>query len=215
MNLLHQPLLIGAWIGLVHAFDADHISTLSSLSVGRRSQSALGYALRWACGHAVAIGTLGVLALGLGILWISNLSRVSEILVAAMLIALGVNTLLSARRRAVEAHVPRLAGASMPRPLQSHAGLLMGLLHGGAGSAAVLAIVPLSGLDSAVAAVTFLTSFSVGVAAGALLFALLFSRVLSRTSRGGARAAAILAVTVGVIAICVGGTMLAGAVNGG
>lgn len=209
MNLLHQPLLIGAWIGLVHAFDADHISTLSSLSVRGRSQSALGYALRWACGHAVAIGMLGTLALGLGILWISSLSRVSEILVAALLVVLGINTIVSVKRRLAG------TGSSLPRRQPGHAGLLMGLLHGGAGSAAVLAILPLSGLDSGVAAFTFLTSFSVGVAAGALLFALLFSRVLARTLRGGRKAAAVLASGVGVIAIVVGGSMLAGAINGG
>jgi cytochrome c biogenesis protein CcdA len=223
LSLLHQPLLIGAWIGLVHAFDADHLSTLSSLSMRGRSRSPLGYALRWSCGHAVAIGTLGMLALGLGILWVSSLSRVSEVLVAALLIALGVNTMVSAGRRLSRARAPRAAGAlQLPgthaparQRLGSHAGLLMGLLHGGAGSAAVLAILPLSGFDSGVAALTFLTAFSVGVAAGALLFALLFSRVLAHTFRGGERAAALIAVTVGTIAVVVGAIMLAGTVNGG
>ena len=49
MSLLQQPLLIGLGIGLVHAFDADHITTLGSLAVRDRPRSALSYALRWAC----------------------------------------------------------------------------------------------------------------------------------------------------------------------
>jgi hypothetical protein len=211
MSLIQQALLIGAWIGLVHAFDADHISTLSSLAVRGRPRSALGYAARWACGHAVAIGALGVLALGVGLLWIPNLSHFAEMAVAALLMALGVNAVASAWRR-------EPANAAPAASVDAHrhrTGLLMGLLHGGAGSAAVLAILPLAGFDSAFAAIGFLLTFSVGVAAGALLFAALFSGLLARTRRGGRRLSLVLATIVGLVAVFVGGSMLLGTLNAG
>jgi hypothetical protein len=90
----------------------------------------------------------------------------------------------------------------------------MGLLHGGAGSAAVLAILPLSGFDSGLAAAGFLLSFSAGVAAGALLFAALFSRLLARTLGRGETIVAVLASVVGGLAIVVGAAMLFGNLHG-
>lgn len=213
MDLAHQPLLIGVWIGLVHAFDADHISTIGTLAVRGRSNSVFSYATRWACGHAVAIGVLGVLAIGVGMLWVSTLSRFAEMLVATLLIVLGINTIVSTLKRymgpGLVASSPHSAAANSP------AGLLMGLLHGGAGSAAVLAILPLAGLETGRAAVGFLTMFSFGVAAGALLFAAIFSRLLLRANRKGEHLVLAVAGVVGVIAITVGGSMLLGTFGAG
>jgi len=208
MSLVQQPLLIGAWIGLVHAFDADHISTLSSLAVRDRQRTAYGYAARWACGHAVAIGALGMLAIGLGMLWISGLSRIAELAVALVLVALGANTVLGARRR---------TGGARPAPHRggSAAGLVMGLLHGGAGSAAVLALLPLAGFESGLAAFSFLATFSLGVATGALLFAALFSGLLARTLGRAERMASVFACLVGLTAAAVGAFMLFGVIDAG
>jgi hypothetical protein len=173
-----------------------------------RRLSAFGYAARWACGHAVAIGTLGALAIGVGMLWISSLSRVAEIAVALLLMFLGANTIAQRRR---SGSTPR-----EPQPHSGHAaGLCMGLLHGGAGSAAVLAILPLAGFDSSLAAVGFLATFSLGVAVGALLFAAVFSGVVVRTRAGGERLASLFAAAIGAIAILVGGSMLLGVFNAG
>jgi hypothetical protein len=212
MSLLQQALLLGAWIGLIHAFDADHLSTLGSLSMRGRPDEAIGYALRWACGHAVAIGALGLLALGLGVLWTSSLSLVAEILVAALLIALGWSTIRSVQRSSASGSFRSAAG---DRSDDHHkgAGLLMGLLHGGAGSAAVLAILPLTAMNSGLAAFLFLTSFSLGVAAGALAFAVLFACLMTR-ARAGARATLLFGVLIGSTAILVGAFMLVGKING-
>jgi cytochrome c biogenesis protein CcdA len=214
MHILYQPLLIGLWIGLVHAFDADHITTLGSLAVRDRPRSALGYAARWACGHAVAIGALGALALGVGMLWIASVSHVAELGVATLLIVLGLNTIASVWRREIAVAV----AGGQPRPARTRhqaTGLIMGLLHGGAGSAAVLAILPLSGFDSGFAAAGFLLAFSAGVAAGALLFAALFSGLLAGTLRRGETIVAAIAGVVGVLAIVVGAAMLVGNLRGG
>jgi hypothetical protein len=212
MSLLQQPLLIGLGIGLVHAFDADHITTLGSLAVRDRPRSALGYALRWACGHAVAIGALGGLALGVGMLWIASVSRVAELGVALLLMVLGANTLKSLRQRTPLAPVEGHSHAARSR--RHVAGVLMGLLHGGAGSAAVLALLPMAGFDSGLAAAGFLLSFSAGVATGALLFAALFSGLLAGGLRAGRTIVATITAVVGLLAVVVGATMLLGALYG-
>ena len=51
-----QAVLLGGWFGLLHAFDADHLATIGGLALRDRSLPATGYALRWALGHAVALG---------------------------------------------------------------------------------------------------------------------------------------------------------------
>ena len=214
--MLHQPLLIGLWIGLIHAFDADHITTLGSLAVRGRPRSAIGYAARWACGHAVAIGALGALALGVGMLWIASVSHAAELGVATLLIALGINTIVSVwRRETAQALAGGEARPARDRSRHQATGLVMGLLHGGAGSAAVLALLPLSGFDSGFEAVGFLISFSAGVAAGALAFAALFSGLLAGTLRRGEAIVAAIASIVGVLAVVVGAAMLIGNFDGG
>jgi cytochrome c biogenesis protein CcdA len=227
VSVLQQPLLIGLGIGLIHAFDADHLTTLGSLAVRDRPRSALGYAARWACGHAVAIGTLGALALGVGMLWIASVSQAAEIGVALLLMALGANTLKSARRGAAAAVAVHASSATGPMhgSIEAHShmqrsrwhvtGVLMGLLHGGAGSAAVLALLPLAGFDSGLAAAGFLLAFSLGVAVGALLFAALFSGLLAGGLRAGKAITTSITVIIGVLAIVVGAAMLTGTLNGG
>ena len=209
MNLLSQPLLIGAWIGLIHAFDADHISTLSSLALRERTRSPLGYAARWACGHALAICALGLVATGVGLIWLPGVSQVAEILVSALLIALGINTLVSIGR--LRAH-PSATGvaASSGGEHREGAGLVMGILHGGAGSAAVLALAPVAGFESPLPAIGFLLTFSLGVAAGALVFAAIFSGLVLRTVATRRRVATVVAAAVGLVAVFVGASMLAG-----
>jgi cytochrome c biogenesis protein CcdA len=213
MNLLQQPLLIGLGIGLFHAFDADHLTTLGNLAVRDRPRSALSYALRWACGHAVAIAALGGLALGVGMLWIAGVSRVAEAGVALLLIVLGGNSLASIRQRGGLATGEGHTHAERSR--RHVAGLLMGMLHGGAGSAAVLAILPLAGFDSGLAAAGFLLSFSAGVAVGALLFAALFSGLLAGGLRAGRTLVATITAIVGLLAVVVGVTMLLGTLHVG
>src|SRR5688572_12030598 len=93
---MQQPVLLGAWFGLLHALDADHVTTISGLAVNDRSTSATGYAIRWALGHAVALGLIGVFVLGLGLWGVTALSGYAETLVAMTLLVIGYHALRGA-----------------------------------------------------------------------------------------------------------------------
>ncbi len=84
----------------------------------------------------------------------------------------------------------------------------MGLLHGGAGSAAVLALLPLTRFESGIASALYLACFSLGVACGALAFARVFASLARRSATAGARLAAAFQGAVGVVAIASGGLLL-------
>lgn len=228
MDALPQAIFLGSWFGLLHAFDADHLATIGGLAVRDRSLSPAGYALRWACGHAAALVAVGAAVLGAGLTQLLELSAYAELVVCAVLLVLGVQALNAARRslsspRALRAHVADTAPGHLHflAPSHSHvarrgrSGVLMGLLHGGAGSAAVLALVPLARFDTGVGSALYLACFSAGVALGALAFARVFAAAANRSATASARLGAAFQAAVGIVAITSGALLLYEITHGG
>jgi hypothetical protein len=228
MDILAQAILLGTWFGLLHAFDADHLATIGGLAVRDRSLSPSGYALRWALGHAAAIVVIATAVLGGGLTRLLDLSAYAELLVCAALFAIGLQALHAARRslRAtpnlrVHARTDTASHVHFLAPWHSHAArrgttsVVMGLLHGGAGSAAVLALLPLARFDGALTSAVYLVCFSCGVALGALAFARAFAAISSRSATAGARLGAAFQAAVGIVAIASGALLLYELLHGG
>ena len=221
MDTLPQAILLGSWFGLLHAFDADHLATIGGLAVRDRSLSPASYALRWACGHAAALVAVAAAVLGAGLTRVLELSSYAELAVCAVLLVLGLQALNAARRtlcspNALRSHISATASGHVHflAPSHSHAarrgrsGVLMGLLHGGAGSAAVLALVPLARFDTGLGSVLYLVCFSAGVALGALAFARVFAAAATRSAAASARLGAVFQGLVGAVAIASGALLL-------
>jgi hypothetical protein len=229
--------LLGTSFGLLHAFDADHLATIGGLMANDRSASPTAYALRWATGHAVALGLIAVFVLGLNVTGVLEWTAYAELLVGAALLLIGCQAWFCvAQRLGVTANPPppstedptsaaHVHFAARPHlhffaPFHSHrksgrAGLAMGLLHGGAGSAAVLALLPLAHLRSAIESAAYLMCFSLGVAAGALAFSTVFGLLSRRTEVTGEKIGAAFQAAVGTLAICSGVWLLLEIVYGG
>jgi hypothetical protein len=228
MDTLPQAILLGSWFGLLHAFDADHLATIGGLAVRDRSLSPASYALRWACGHAAALVAVAAAVLGAGLTRVLELSTYAELVVCGVLLVLGVQALNAARLTLSSPHALRrhMAGTAAGHlhflaPSHSHAarrgrsGVLMGLLHGGAGSAAVLALVPLAQFDTGVGSALYLACFSAGVALGALAFARLFAVAANRSASASTRLCAAFQGLVGAVAIASGALLLYELTHGG
>jgi hypothetical protein len=153
-------LVLGLLMGMRHALEADHLAAVASLATrvrGVRATVLQGAA--WGLGH-----TLTLLLVGGACLWLDRSvperwALGLELAVGVALLLLGVDILWRIRRRRVHLHVHRHAqgivhlhahrhGAGEggeaavhehphPRGLPGRA-LLMGLIHGLAGSAALL-----------------------------------------------------------------------------
>jgi hypothetical protein len=227
MDILPQAILLGAWFGLLHAFDADHLATIGGLAVRDRSLSPSAYALRWAFGHAAAIVAIAAVVLGAGVTRVLDFSVYAEFLVCAALFAIGLQALHSARRSVRAPSAVREHAATDPAdhvhflaPWHSHAtrrgrmSVFMGLLHGGAGSAAVLALLPLARFN-AIAGALYLVCFSIGVAVGALAFARVFAALANRSATASARLGAAFQAAVGAAAIGSGSLLLYELLHGG
>lgn len=228
VDIWAQAVLLGAWFGLLHAFDADHLATIGGLAVRDRSHAPSAYALRWALGHGTAICLFALLVLGLGLTRALYLSRYFELLVCLALLAIGAQALLAAlrstrapstmrahaARETSKTHVHFLAPWHLHRRSGS-ASVVMGLLHGGAGSAAVLALLPLTRFESGMASALYLACFCAGVAAGALAFARLFARFAHRSAAAGVRLAATFQAGVGLVAVVSGALLAYEIIHGG
>lgn len=144
-------LTLGFALGLRHAMDADHIAAVGTISTSTRSawRAAL-LGASWGVGHSISVLLVGGALVIMRLPMPPRLALALEFGVAIMLVALGVRSLLAKRRE---------GEISATRPL------LIGVVHGLAGSA-VLAFLLLSTAGSSLAAAVYLLCFSVGTIAG-------------------------------------------------
>ncbi|MGE3297876.1 MAG: urease accessory protein UreH [Porticoccaceae bacterium] len=168
---------MGFGLGLLHALDPDHLLAVANLGdarVGRRA--ALGLCARWALGHGAALLVIGALVLLAGMAVPSALSAAAEHLVGWVLMALGVTMLWRLRVGAasVQLHGHGVGGTHPQAPglpaRQNFRALLVGLLHGTAGSAALLALAPLATAADPWLGMSYLLLFAVGVLAAMMAF---------------------------------------------
>ena len=191
----------GTALGVVHAFEADHLAAVSvfvSRRPGRRE--AVGYGVRWAVGHGAAVVAAGAVLGLVGGTWLASTSAFMERLVGVAMVALGAWTILGAARASVQrhrhdrgrehAHVVIGAG-------HHEHGLVsgIGVLHGLAGATPVLALIPISGVDSRGGILLYLICFAVGTTLAMGLYAV-FAGWLLRA--GGRRGDALVRVGMGV-----------------
>lgn len=208
------PALLGLGFGVRHAFEPDHLAAVSTLSAEQRSfRAALGVGLSWGLGHAGALlvfgGALSLFEVHLAPAAASAL----ELLVAAVIAGLGVRAVMKAWRE----------GREGPLALHAHGGhehvhaargehlhlgsltlatrpLLVGALHGLAGSGALVTLVLLE-LHGVGERLLYLSLFGLGsaVSMGALtaLAGLPLSK-LNKARRGVLAASGVLSICVGV-----------------
>lgn len=218
-----QLVALGVWFGLVHALDADHLATLGGLATNDRSTSATSYALRWSLGHAAALAAAACAVLALGFGGMAAIGGAAEWAVAGVLLVLALQSFRGAAR--VRATRPLGAAATVGggpaesppivRRRSSIRGWWLGLLHGGAGSAAVLALLPLAALDGLGLSALYLACFSGGVAAGALAFAHCLGRLLGAAAGRDARLARAVQGAAGVAAVLAGAWLVQELLAGG
>lgn len=207
----------GLLLGVRHALDADHVVAVSTIvSRSRRLGQALCVGLLWGVGH-----TLTLLAAGLGLLlfrWTlpAGLALGFELAVGVLLVVLGLETVWGFRRKQV--HLHRHDHGSGPHlHFHSHQGgpshahphaapsaarpLLVGLVHGLAGSAA-LTLLALSSVASPWQGLLVISVFGVGSIVGmmAVTFLIGLPVVLAARRLGPAQQAIRLAAGLASLA---------------
>lgn len=192
--------LLGFLLGVRHALDPDHVVAIGTIATRTPSvRRAAGVGALWGVGHTVTILVVGGAIVVLRVAISPRVGLAMEFAVALMLILLGILNLLSARR--TEAPAPSAA-----RPL------LVGMVHGLAGSAAV-ALLVVAVVPSQAWAVLYLVLFGVGTILGMAIVTVLIALPASLAITRMAMARRWLTAASGVVSV-VFGILLAYAVGG-
>jgi hypothetical protein len=168
-------LALGFLLGLRHALEADHLAAISTIVTERRSllSSSLVGAC-WGLGHTLALLVAGVGVLLLRYQLTVRMAHLLELCVGVMLVLLGADVLGTLGRpgashthehTAVAPH-PRADGWLVSRPL------LIGMVHGLAGSAPLL-LLTLTVMSSPLAAFSYIAVFGVGSMIGMTIMSVL------------------------------------------
>lgn len=221
-------LALGFLIGMQHALEADHLAAVGAMAAGRRS-SKRGLALRgaaWGLGHTITLFAICTAVILMGLTLTDRIAAALEFAVGVMLVLLGADVFRRMRTRRVHFHVhehdhgrPHIHAHSHEHATTPHAGdphehrhpdgfplraLVIGLVHGAAGSAGLLALA-LAATQTAWVALAYVALFGVGSMLGmaALSFVAAWplgaaERHAKRIHNGLSRGAAALAVVLGV-----------------
>lgn len=190
-------LLWGFAQGMRHAIEPDHLAAVSTLVADRRTaRSAASYAVVWGAGHALVLLVVGGTLLVLRSHVPDRMAAVFELLVAAMLVGLGVRALWRAARRdgspALAHSHTHLLGFRV-----AHQPLLVGCVHGLAGSGALAALV-VAQMPSIAAGLAYMVLFGSGAALGMAMLAGVAGVPLARVARTQRGMPVLLGVTGGL-----------------
>jgi sulfite exporter TauE/SafE len=185
-------LLTALVAGFAHALEPDHMAAVTTF-VSRRPRplEAVGFGVRWGVGHSASILVVGVALVALNLRVPERLSRGLEFGVGGMLLALGLWLLWSVLHE--RAH--RLAAAGHAHG-HRHGTLWVGMAHGLAGTAPLVALLPAATMRSGWTAALYLLFFGVGTTVAMGLYAVAAGVVFDRAgSRMPALAGTLRALT--------------------
>jgi ABC-type nickel/cobalt efflux system permease component RcnA len=224
-------LAIGLFLGMEHALDADHVvavSTMVSQRGGLKRASLVG--LFWGLGHTATLFLAGLVVILFKLSIPPRLALSMEFAVGVILVALGVSVVRGYIAGRVHAHAHRHGGEDH-RHFHSHAAtrdhahghahpaharsLLVGMVHGLAGSAALMLLV-LSTISTPALGLLYIVIFGAGSVVGMLGMSTLVGVPFSLAAQRSASVQRTLRMACGSASIAYGAWILvrAGVVDG-
>jgi high-affinity nickel-transport protein len=209
-------LVLGFFLGMRHATDVDHVVAVTTIV--SRERSVRGAALLgslWGVGHTLTIVLVGGAIILFSIVIPPRVGLSMEMAVAVMLVVLGALNATGAMERIDEAaHAARHGVAPGEAHAAAHEGrpsglaaaarsLVVGVVHGLAGSAAV-ALLVLTTLRDTRWAVLYLVVFGVGTIAGMMLLTIAMVTPLALAARRMTNLPRTMARVTGLVSVALG-----------
>jgi len=222
-------LFLGFLLGMKHATEADHLAAVATLAT---RQSSVGDTVRqgvaWGIGHTFTLALFGAAVLLLGKAIPHNFAQALELAVGLMLIGLGADVLRRLWQKRVHFHVhahgdgvrhlhahSHSAGALHRLSRHRHAhvqkvpvrALAVGIMHGMAGSAALI-LLSLETVQSFSMGIVYILLFGLGSIVGMALLSVAIAIPLRLSARGMTWLHSGIAVAVGGFSIALGVLMV-------
>ena len=191
-------LVFGFLLGLKHAVEADHLAAVSTIVAERKNLwSSTFIGGFWGVGHTITLLVIGALVIFLKFQISETWEARLEAIVGVMLVVLGINALRKLfQKEKIHVHTHEHEGHKHTH-LHTHEdekkeethhilkssprSILVGMIHGVAGSAALmLLIVPT--IESSAIAMFYILIFGVGSIGGMMLMSLLIGLPLHLTA---------------------------------
>ena len=223
---LASILALGFGLGMRHATDADHLAAVATLATRSRSLGhTVAQGIAWGTGHTLTLMVFGGAVLVLGAVVPARAAQALELAVGVMLCLLGADTLYRLRRKRIHFHAHRHADGVAHFHAHSHRdeggphdaarhehqhprgfpgrALLVGMVHGMAGSAALI-LLSLEALRSPAWGLAYIAIFGLGSILGMAALSAAIAVPLRLTSRHLARAYDGLSAAVGIATVMLG-----------
>jgi hypothetical protein len=209
-------ILLGLLVGIRHAFEPDHLTAVSTL-IGEARDGRRGALLGaiWGVGHTLSLVIVGGVLLIAGASLPESVAAGFEGAVSVMLVLLGVRSIVravrtdGAGRTAPHRHGPHVHVHAAAQAHLHVAGrviawrpLIVGLVHGLAGSGALTALV-FAELPTAALRIAYLTLFGIGSVAG-MAIASGIAGVSLRAAAGRPGTRRTLSLVTGALSVVVG-----------
>jgi ABC-type nickel/cobalt efflux system permease component RcnA len=217
-------LTLGFLLGMQHALEPDHIAAVSSIAARRTHiGDIVKHGLTWGLGHTLTLFIFAGVAILIGHAVPGYLARPLETAVGIMLVGLGANVLWRLWVDRIHFHVHRHgdgtahlhahshADETVPHHCSSHAhehgfrwrSLLVGLMHGMAGSAALL-VLAVSQVANPICGLAYIVLFGVGSMVGMGALSAVIAIPLAVSARWLTWANRGLQTVVGTVTIGIG-----------
>jgi high-affinity nickel-transport protein len=186
MLSLLTGLVLGLTLGMRHALEPDHLAAVSVL-IARHGNSQGGALLgaMWGVGHCLALFAVGVLVAVFDARLPAGLAQGFELLVAAMLLALGGRAVAGALRAVRVDGDQGSPGPGDGRPWSAaRRPLIVGLIHGLAGSGALTALV-VARLPTMTTRLAYIGLFGIGSLLGMAFLTGILGWPVTRLGRRG------------------------------
>lgn len=184
------PLLLGFALGIRHALDPDHLAAMGTIVAREKSPGRAAFlGSIWGMGHSTSLLIASVVIIGFRIPISASVAHGLELGVAAMLIVLGVQSLLRP--------VPDFPVSPGPRRRRPY---LIGLVHGLAGSGG-LALVVLPTLPDRLSAIIYVLLFGLGSIGGIALWSATLAVPLGRLGRSNSPLRRWIPAVSGVVSV--------------
>jgi hypothetical protein len=207
---------LGSLLGMRHALEPDHLAAVSTLVSSERSSArAMLLGACWGVGHTLTLVLVGSVLVVLRSELPPAVADAFEFLVAGMLVALGVRAIAIAARQGPSGpthvhHHGRVTHVHAGVARHVHIGgwtlarrpLLVGAVHGLAGSGALTALV-LATMSSTMARLSYMALFGIGSTVGMAALSGVLGWPLARLGSHQAMARAV-SMVVGVTSITLG-----------
>jgi len=218
-------LLLGFLVGLVHAFEADHMAAIGTLaSSGKATPKRLAFlGASWGMGHTTTLLVISLPVILFGVILTERFAAGMEFAIGIMLVGLGAQVFYKLWKARVHLHLHEHggkrhfhahshAGETMPHSENPHhhthrafsfRAYAVGLAHGAAGSAGLVALAA-AATQNAATALVYILVFGVGSILGMAALTYAASWPLRLAENTASKLLKTVQMATGVAAVAVG-----------